>query len=187
MHVRVNTESLCSRIIGPESKCRLWLFQDNKADVILKYNLDEARSLKAYGELPDHGELRHTRPRLDGPTLSRSCDGRPWSIFPSPQLRSTKTTLVLKMTRSSLTTADTATTTTLMKWAPLIFPVRVPLKFEWRDGRQLMVRSAAHASGFCFSRSKDLRPEEMLGFDERRSSFQLGCLEPTRRTNNKYF
>lgn len=31
------------------------LFQDNKADVILKYNLDEARSLKAYGELPDHG------------------------------------------------------------------------------------------------------------------------------------
>lgn len=69
MHVRVNTESLCSRIIGPESKCCLWLFQDNKADVILKYNLDEARSLKAYGELPDHGELRHTRPRLDGPTL----------------------------------------------------------------------------------------------------------------------
>ena len=35
-----------------------WLcFQDNKADVILKYNADEARSLKAYGELPEHGEL----------------------------------------------------------------------------------------------------------------------------------
>ncbi|CAG5957339.1 unnamed protein product [Menidia menidia] len=31
------------------------LFQDNKADVILKYNADEARSLKAYGELPEHG------------------------------------------------------------------------------------------------------------------------------------
>jgi len=30
--------------------------QDNKADVILKYNADEARSLKAYGELPEHGE-----------------------------------------------------------------------------------------------------------------------------------
>ena len=28
-------------------------FQDDKADVILKYNADEARSLKAYGELPD--------------------------------------------------------------------------------------------------------------------------------------
>lgn len=33
------------------------VFQDNKADVILKYNADEARSLKAYGELPEHGEL----------------------------------------------------------------------------------------------------------------------------------
>lgn len=32
------------------------VFQDNKADVILKYNADEARSLKAYGELPEHGE-----------------------------------------------------------------------------------------------------------------------------------
>lgn len=31
-------------------------YQDNKADVILKYNADEARSLKAYGELPEHGE-----------------------------------------------------------------------------------------------------------------------------------
>merc|ERR1712048_1385434 len=29
-------------------------FQDEKADVILKYNADEARSLKAYGELPDN-------------------------------------------------------------------------------------------------------------------------------------
>ncbi|MEQ2200742.1 Eukaryotic translation initiation factor 1A, X-chromosomal, partial [Xenoophorus captivus] len=31
-------------------------YQDNKADVILKYNADEARSLKAYGELPEHGD-----------------------------------------------------------------------------------------------------------------------------------
>ncbi|TSK98468.1 Eukaryotic translation initiation factor 1A [Bagarius yarrelli] len=29
-------------------------YQDTKADVILKYNADEARSLKAYGELPEH-------------------------------------------------------------------------------------------------------------------------------------
>lgn len=28
-------------------------YQDNKADVILKYTPDEARNLKAYGELPD--------------------------------------------------------------------------------------------------------------------------------------
>lgn len=37
------------------------LLQDNKADVILKYNADEARSLKAYGELPEHGELKQHR------------------------------------------------------------------------------------------------------------------------------
>lgn len=30
--------------------------KDQKADVILKYNADEARSLKAYGELPEHGK-----------------------------------------------------------------------------------------------------------------------------------
>lgn len=28
-------------------------FQDTKADVILKYTADEARNLKAYGELPE--------------------------------------------------------------------------------------------------------------------------------------
>jgi len=30
-------------------------FQDDKADVILKYNTEEARNLKAYGELPESG------------------------------------------------------------------------------------------------------------------------------------
>jgi len=29
-------------------------YQDEKADVILKYMADEARALKAYGELPDN-------------------------------------------------------------------------------------------------------------------------------------
>ncbi|KAM9212015.1 eukaryotic translation initiation factor 1A, X-chromosomal-like [Dugong dugon] len=31
--------------------------QDNKAVVILKYNADEARNLKAYGELPEHAKI----------------------------------------------------------------------------------------------------------------------------------
>ena len=31
-------------------------YQDTKADVILKYTADEARNLKAYGELPESGE-----------------------------------------------------------------------------------------------------------------------------------
>lgn len=30
-------------------------YQDTKADVILRYNTDEARNLKSYGELPETG------------------------------------------------------------------------------------------------------------------------------------
>jgi len=32
-------------------------YQDEKADVILKYNADEARNLKAYGEIPDTAKI----------------------------------------------------------------------------------------------------------------------------------
>ena len=32
-------------------------YQDNKADVILKYTPDEARNLKAYGELPESAKI----------------------------------------------------------------------------------------------------------------------------------
>jgi translation initiation factor 1A len=35
-------------------------FQDEKADVILKYTADEARSLKSYGELPDNAKINET-------------------------------------------------------------------------------------------------------------------------------
>ena len=31
-------------------------YQDAKADVILRYNPDEARNLKSYGELPETGK-----------------------------------------------------------------------------------------------------------------------------------
>uniref|UniRef100_A0A8C2LYT5 S1-like domain-containing protein n=1 Tax=Cricetulus griseus TaxID=10029 RepID=A0A8C2LYT5_CRIGR len=34
--------------------------KDNKAIVILKYNADEARSLKEYGELPEHAKINET-------------------------------------------------------------------------------------------------------------------------------
>ena len=30
-------------------------FQDDKADIIMKYTPDEARQLKAYGEIPENG------------------------------------------------------------------------------------------------------------------------------------
>ncbi|PVU99497.1 hypothetical protein BB559_000666 [Furculomyces boomerangus] len=35
-------------------------FQDEKADVILKYNADEARLLKQYGELPENAKINET-------------------------------------------------------------------------------------------------------------------------------
>jgi len=35
-------------------------FQDDKADVIVKYTADEARNLKAYGELPDNAKINET-------------------------------------------------------------------------------------------------------------------------------
>ncbi|XP_037653725.1 eukaryotic translation initiation factor 1A, X-chromosomal-like [Choloepus didactylus] len=35
-------------------------YQDNKADLILKYNADEAGSLKVYGELPEHAKINET-------------------------------------------------------------------------------------------------------------------------------
>ncbi|EOD49707.1 eukaryotic translation initiation factor 1a [Neofusicoccum parvum] len=35
-------------------------YQDEKGDVILKYNSDEARSLKAYGELPETAKINET-------------------------------------------------------------------------------------------------------------------------------
>jgi len=35
-------------------------FQDNKADVILKYTPDEARNLKLYGELPENAKINET-------------------------------------------------------------------------------------------------------------------------------
>ncbi|KAK5807353.1 hypothetical protein VI817_001611 [Penicillium citrinum] len=35
-------------------------YQDEKGDVIMKYTSDEARSLKAYGELPEHAKINET-------------------------------------------------------------------------------------------------------------------------------
>lgn len=35
-------------------------FQDDKGDVIVKYTADEARSLKAYGELPENAKINET-------------------------------------------------------------------------------------------------------------------------------
>ena len=41
-------------------------FQDGKSDVILKYNSEEARNLKAYGELPESAKINQTDMEGDG-------------------------------------------------------------------------------------------------------------------------
>merc|ERR1712000_686958 len=41
-------------------------YQDEKGDVILKYSADEARSLKAYGELPENAMRLEPGFRLHG-------------------------------------------------------------------------------------------------------------------------
>lgn len=41
-------------------------FQDGKGDVILKYSAEEARNLKAYGELPEHAKINETDTYGDG-------------------------------------------------------------------------------------------------------------------------
>ncbi|XP_073258895.1 eukaryotic translation initiation factor 1A, X-chromosomal-like isoform X2 [Porites lutea] len=43
--------------------------KDGKADVILRYNPDEARNLKAYGELPDNVKVN------ENPTMGGDGDG----------------------------------------------------------------------------------------------------------------
>ena len=40
-------------------------YQDAKADVILKYNADEARNLKTYGEIPDSVKVTDTATFVD--------------------------------------------------------------------------------------------------------------------------
>ena len=55
-------------------------YQDEKGDVILKYSADEARSLKAYGELPESAKINET----DTYVLD-FCDGleRRWCVLNS--------------------------------------------------------------------------------------------------------
>ncbi|XP_036784181.2 eukaryotic translation initiation factor 1A, X-chromosomal-like [Manis pentadactyla] len=50
--LRINTSDII--LVGVRD------YQDSKADVILKYNAEEARSLKAYGELGDHAKINET-------------------------------------------------------------------------------------------------------------------------------
>merc|ERR550519_2564037 len=56
------TKRLCH--IRGKMRKKVWVnlgdFQDEKADVILKYTAEEARNLKTYGELPDNVKINET-------------------------------------------------------------------------------------------------------------------------------
>ena len=52
-------------------------YQDGKADVILKYMADEARSLKQYGELPENIRVNDTDAGMDGDDM----EGAEWIDF----------------------------------------------------------------------------------------------------------
>uniref|UniRef100_A0A8C2QXW0 Eukaryotic translation initiation factor 4C n=1 Tax=Capra hircus TaxID=9925 RepID=A0A8C2QXW0_CAPHI len=53
-------EAMCFDGVKRLCHIRGKLRKDNKADVILKYNADEARNLKAYGELPEYVKINKT-------------------------------------------------------------------------------------------------------------------------------
>jgi initiation factor 1A len=80
-------------------------YQDEKGDVILKYSADEARSLKAYGELPESAKINETdtygslpvrQGRMDANSVADMAT-RVWMIMSS----STKTEIRV-MTRRSI-------------------------------------------------------------------------------------
>ena len=51
---------------SPPTPAPFWAEQDQKADIILKYDGDEARSLKAYNELPETVQINAGTEALDG-------------------------------------------------------------------------------------------------------------------------
>lgn len=78
-------------------------YQDEKGDVILKYNADEARSLKAYGELPETAKINETDTYV--------------SIFPDGRVSPDKRLLIISntgtVTRVLRTTSSSTKTATV--------------------------------------------------------------------------
>ena len=56
-------------------------YQDGKADVILKYSAEEARALKAYGELPESLRINEATEALGGNERREGREGREKESF----------------------------------------------------------------------------------------------------------
>jgi translation initiation factor 1A len=65
-HIRGNMRKKVWISVGDIILVSLREFEDDKCDVILKYSSDEARSLKAYGELPDSIKVNEGPDLIDG-------------------------------------------------------------------------------------------------------------------------
>lgn len=57
-------------------------YQDEKGDVILKYSADEARSLKAYGELPESAKINETDTYVPSLSLLRGSNANSFQLRP---------------------------------------------------------------------------------------------------------
>jgi translation initiation factor 1A len=59
-HIRGNMRNKVWVNLGDIVLLGLRDYQEDKADIILKYSADEARTLKSYGELPDTAKIHET-------------------------------------------------------------------------------------------------------------------------------
>jgi translation initiation factor 1A len=90
-------------------------YQDQKGDVILKYSADEARSLKAYGELPESAKINETDTYVasDGPLVVPFLSRRIANQLPSDMAMRASMTM-LSLTRIAMVAA-TRRRSTLMR------------------------------------------------------------------------
>lgn len=80
-------------------------YQDEKGDVILKYNADEARSLKAYGELPETAKINETDTYVFSPLIPSFS-----FLSPPPTYGPSLTYFVVTVMRASKTMSSSTRT-----------------------------------------------------------------------------
>ena len=115
-------------------------YQDEKGDVILKYSADEARSLKAYGELPENAKINETDTYvavlpfvLISLLTPSSCEtSRIWIhklmyISHADTATRVATTATLSLTRTVTALATRRTLTLMRSDGPNTFPFSVTL------------------------------------------------------------
>lgn len=137
-------------------------YQDEKGDVILKYSADEARSLKAYGELPETAKINET----DTYVLPRRRLVR-WDCRrnETDSLLSSDTAMRVWMTMSSLTRTETIAVTTRTSML---------MRSEVEDGRCMSGFDVCMASEFVSEALDTQRWVEQASYALRRFKDGVG-------------